>query len=80
MSKIIEGTVHGRTIALRDDPGLAEGQRVEVVVRPLGEPAGRAERLEALAGSLADRPEEDWEALDAILRDRRRWPHRDFPE
>lgn len=80
MTKIIQGTVHGQTIALRDDPGLAEGQRVEVVVRPVVDPAERAKRLEALAGSLADRPEEDWDALDAIIRDRQHWPHRDRPE
>jgi hypothetical protein len=33
MEKVIQGTVHGRTIELSEDPGLADGQRVEVRVK-----------------------------------------------
>ncbi len=32
MNKIIEGVVHGRTIELLDDPGVGEGQRVQVML------------------------------------------------
>ena len=32
MNKIIEGVVHGRTIELLDDPGVGEGQRVQVLL------------------------------------------------
>ena len=33
MSKTLHGKVHGRTIQLDEDPGVAEGQEVEVVVK-----------------------------------------------
>ncbi len=32
MNKIIEGVVRGRTIELLDDPGMGEGQRVQVML------------------------------------------------
>ncbi|CAN5697477.1 hypothetical protein BH23PLA1_BH23PLA1_33040 [soil metagenome] len=84
MTRFIEGVVHGRTIELRDDPGLAEGQRVKVAVEPVNptdlDPEERRRRLAALAGSLAHLPEEDWEALDEIIQDRQRWTHRELPE
>ena len=32
MTKTIHGKVHGRTIELDEDPGVAEGQEVEVQV------------------------------------------------
>ena len=32
MNKIIEGVVHGRTIELLDDPGVDEGQKVQVML------------------------------------------------
>lgn len=31
----IRGVIHGKTIILSSDPGLADGSQVEVVVRPL---------------------------------------------
>ncbi len=33
MTKIMHGKVHGRTIELDDDPGVAEGQEVEVQMK-----------------------------------------------
>ena len=33
MTRTIHGKVHGRTIELDEDPGVAEGQEVEVQVR-----------------------------------------------
>ena len=33
MTKTLHGKVHGRTIELDEDPGVAEGQEVEVQVR-----------------------------------------------
>ena len=35
MTKMLHGKVHGRTIQLDEDPGVAEGQEVEVQVRVL---------------------------------------------
>lgn len=80
MTKFIEGVVHGRTIELKTDPGLAEGQRVKVEVQPVldldADSEERRQRLAALAGSLAHLPEEDWKALDTIIAGRQHDHHR----
>ncbi|HZW29962.1 MAG TPA: hypothetical protein VFF52_04595 [Isosphaeraceae bacterium] len=43
MEKTILGTIHGRMIELLEDPGLAEGQQVEVrvIVAPTAPPPMR---------------------------------------
>ena len=41
MTKIMHGKVHGRTIELDEDPGVAEGQEVEVQVMRIDERAGK---------------------------------------
>ena len=38
MSEAVEGVIHGKTIELAVDPGLQDGQRVEVVIRRAGRP------------------------------------------
>ena len=38
MSKVVHGVVHGNSIALDEDLGLAEGQLVELTVRPVVPP------------------------------------------
>jgi hypothetical protein len=43
MSDAIHGIIHGKTIELLDDPGMADGQRVEVLLRPLVVPDARDE-------------------------------------
>jgi hypothetical protein len=70
MSDAIEGIIHGKVIELTADPGLGDGLRVEVCVRPLPPPAG-AEAILSTAGALADLPQEAWDDLDIILRERR---------
>lgn len=77
MPKIIRGIIRGKTINLEAEPGLADGQHVDVTVRLAIDLDERRQRLAALAGSLADRPDDDWEALDAIVREREQWPHRE---
>ena len=60
----IRGSVRGRTIVLEADPGLPEGQVVDVVLRP--RPLTKDEAREALrraAGGWA----EDGEELDRYL-------------
>jgi hypothetical protein len=39
MSDVIHGVIHGKTIVLAENPGIADGQPVEVAVRAL--PAAR---------------------------------------
>ncbi len=44
MNKVMLGIVHGRTIELDADPGIADGRTTEVVLRrkqPPGPPRGR---------------------------------------
>ena len=79
MSKTIPGVIQGKTIALEAGLGLDDGQRVEITVRPVVDPEMRRRRLAALAGSLAHLPDEDWGTLDAIVRERSQWPHRELP-
>jgi uncharacterized protein (DUF433 family) len=42
---IIEGVIHGKTIELENEPGLPEGQRVAVEIRPVDVPPAWLERL-----------------------------------
>ncbi len=58
MTKTLHGTVHGRTIELAEDPGVADGQEVELQiqiapVRKWGEGILRS------AGGWAEHPEMD---------------------
>jgi len=89
MVKTVYGIVHGKTIELDDDLGVAEGQKVEVQVRmiglkkrPPGPPPGwRPGGTETAAGMMAEHwTEEDDQILDSIERDRHRPSKRELPE
>lgn len=73
MTKILRGVVNGKTIELRDDPGVPPGQEVEVVVTPVParkEPWG--EGLRRCAGAMADEwTEEDDRILEEIYQQRK---------
>jgi hypothetical protein len=78
MTKVIHGKVHGRTIELSEDLGLAEGQDVEVQVTVLPPARKWGEGILRTAGALADDPQ--WDAvMDAIYRERKR-ERRQLPE
>lgn len=71
MTKVVLGKVHGRTIELTADLGLAEGQEVEVQVKVLPPVRKWGEGVLRTAGALADDPQ--WDAvMDAIYRERKR--------
>lgn len=77
--KLARGVVHGRTIELSEDLGLAEGQeievRVEVVPSPRITPTPRlwGEGLRRCAGAFtADWTEEGDRVLEEIHQDRKR--------
>jgi hypothetical protein len=82
MTKVIQGKVHGRTIELAEDLGLAEGQEVEVQVKVL--PATQpqwGDGLRRCAGALADEwTDEDDCILAEIYQDRKRDMRREIPE
>ncbi len=63
MTKVMHGVVHGKTIALEEDPGLAEGQLVELTIRPAERPSSRqpGEGFIRTEGALADDPY--WDAI-----------------
>jgi hypothetical protein len=71
MTRTIHGRVHGKTIELDEDPGVAEGQEVEVQVtlisRPSRQPGDGFLRTE---GALADDTEWD-HIMEEIHQDRK---------
>jgi len=89
MTKTMHGKVHGKTIHLDEDLGVAEGQEVEIQVkivkpkkRPPGPPPGwRPGSPSTTAGILADSwTEEDDRILEEIYQDRKRESRREVPE
>lgn len=70
MPEPIEGVIHGRTIELATDPGLADGQAVRVVVRPLPTPEQQHEAILRTAGSMANDPDFD-AAMAQVEKDRK---------
>ncbi len=71
MSEVVEGIIHGKTIELESDPGLRDGERVEVVIRRTGRESP-GDGIKATAGALAHLPPEYFEDLEEIVRDRRK--------
>jgi hypothetical protein len=80
MSEAVEGVIHGRMIELEIDPGLQDGERVEVVIRRAERPEAGREGARSAAGSLAHFPPEYFEDLDEIVRARKQWPYREPAE
>jgi len=72
MSEQIEGTVHGKTVELSRDPGLEDGQRVEVVLVPVNP---KSSSSISAAGMLAEESGLD-EPLRAVERQRKQAQHR----
>lgn len=61
MTKTVHGVVRGKTIELREELGVVEGQEVEVQVKVV-EPERRwGDGILRTAGALADDPE--WDAI-----------------
>lgn len=80
MNRIIEGVVHGRTIELLEDPGVSDGQRVQVLLAAPTAEANWGEGIRRTAGALADDPY--WDAIMADIhegRKRERRPQGDQP-
>ncbi|MFL5328801.1 MAG: hypothetical protein ACJ8C4_07780 [Gemmataceae bacterium] len=70
MSGVIHGKIRGRTIELNEDPGLQEGQEVEVSVKPVDSTQPWGEGIRRSAGCMADDP--DFEsAMNEIYQDRK---------
>lgn len=61
MTISLHGTVHGKTIQLDEDPGVPEGQEVEVRVTVIPNKKPWGEGIQSTAGALADDP--DWDEI-----------------
>jgi len=79
MSDVIHGVIHGKTIVLAQDPGIADGQQVEVVVRAVPAPRKWGDGIRASAGALTDLPEMDAH-LEEIYRNRQASSIREIEE
>ena len=61
MTKTVHGVVHGRTIELHEDLGVAEGQEVVVQVKIVEPERKWGEGILRTAGALAD--DTEWDAI-----------------
>lgn len=52
MTKTVHGVVHGRTIEVEEDLGVAEGQRVELQIRIVAQRAEWGDCIRRSAGGL----------------------------
>jgi len=85
MDMIVQGTIHGKTIELDSSPGIADGRRVELILRvkklPGPPPGWSADGTETAAGMLADAwTAEDDRVMEEIYQRRKRSNGRTVPE
>ena len=69
MSIVVQGVIHGKTIELKENPGVADGQEVEVTVH-LAPRADLGRRDPAVRRHAAGIPGVD-EAFEEIQRERK---------
>ena len=70
MSVVVQGVIHGKTIELKENPGVADGQEVEVTVRALQPGPTWGEGIRRSAGAAAGIPGVE-EAFEEIQRERK---------
>ncbi len=80
----VQGVIHGTTIELKENPGLADGVEIEVILLPRGVPVSSGpgvpgERTTA-AGMLAHLPPEVDQQIEAIIRERKQGAFREVPD
>jgi hypothetical protein len=85
MTKVMRGVIHGKTIELASNTGLADGRQVEIILRVKelpGPPAGwRPGNAETAAGMMASSwTTDDDQIMDEILKQRRDDPRREISE
>ena len=80
MNRTIQGVIHGKTIELMENPGLADGQSVQVVVRATESARPWGDGIRKSAGTLAGQwNAEDDTILEEIYQDRKRDSRREIP-
>ena len=61
MTRVLHGTVHGKTIELNEDLGVSDGQEVEIQVKVIPPTRKWGDGILRTAGALADDPH--WDAI-----------------
>jgi hypothetical protein len=76
MSRLIHGTVHGKTIIVAEDLGLADGQEVELMIRAVAPLGNRqpGDGFLSTEGALAD--DSEWDTIMEELRQARKQERR----
>jgi hypothetical protein len=81
MTRTVRGIVHGRTIEVIQDLGVADGQQVEVVVKVIPSKNQWGDGLRRCAGALAGEwTDEDDRILAEIHQDRKQDTRREIAE
>ena len=71
MTRTLRGVIHGRTVELRKDLGVPDGQPVEITIRTVASPKPSGEGLRRCAGVFpADWTDEDHRFMEDIHRER----------
>jgi hypothetical protein len=79
MTKVLHGKIHGRTIELSEDLGLAPGEEIEVLVKTLKAAGNLGDGLLRTEGALADDPYWD-EIMQEIYQERKQDTRREDAE
>jgi hypothetical protein len=72
MPEVVRGVIHGKTIELLADPGIADGRRVEITIRSIAQQDDRTDAIVRTAGSMANDPE-----FEAVMEEVRRYRNRE---
>ncbi len=70
MTKKLHGKVHGKTIELVEDPGVADGQEVELLIEVVPSAQKWGDGIRRSAGGWVDYPEMD-DILEKIYQERK---------
>lgn len=70
MAQKLHVTVHGKTIELVKNPGLADGQNVEIQITAIRSTSRPGDGIRRSSGAWKDRPELD-ATLDQIYQERK---------
>jgi hypothetical protein len=70
VKKVMQGVVHGRTIELSEDPGVTDGQQVQIVLAIVTPAGSWGEGIRRSAGAAAEEPGFE-EAFRQVERERK---------
>jgi hypothetical protein len=75
MTRTLRGVIHGRTIELKEDLGIADGQQVEITIKTVASPKPWGEGLRRCAGAFAaDWTDENGRILEELDQERKGHP------